>query len=101
VQDEAGRRHWAAKCFTRHVDGLQDRYHRIDAHLQQHRLPFMVDFRYLPDIVLVRGQWYAFLKMDWVEGLRLDEAGGSWSLIGPWYARSSRIIRGKHFDAVY
>ena len=64
---------WALKCFTRQVKGLQERYRRIDAHLRQQPLPFMVGFRYLPDEVLVRGQRFPVLKMDWVEGLQLDE----------------------------
>jgi len=73
IQDAAGRRAWAAKCFTRDVPGLQERYREIGAHLHRCRLPFMVDFEYLPEGVLVRGQWYPLLKMEWVEGLRLNE----------------------------
>jgi WD40 repeat protein len=64
---------WAVKCFTRQVPDLHERYHRIAAHLQQYPLPFMVDFRYLADGVRVKNQWYPLLRMDWVEGLRLDE----------------------------
>ncbi len=64
---------WAVKCFTKDKPGLQERYRHIDAHLQQQGLPFMVRFQYLPDEVLVRGGRFAALKMDWVEGLRLDQ----------------------------
>ncbi len=64
---------WAVKCFTKDKPGLQERYRQIDAHLQQQRLPFMVRFRYLPDEVQVRGTRYPALKMDWIEGLRLDQ----------------------------
>ena len=35
------------ECFTREVPGLQERYRQIAAHLEQARLPFTVDFRYL------------------------------------------------------
>ena len=63
----------ALKCFTRPVRGLQERYQRIAAHLAQHKLPFMVEFGYLPDEVLIRGHRFPVLKMDWIEGLRLDE----------------------------
>lgn len=73
VHDTAGPDAWAVKCFTRHVPGRQERYHLIDTHLREHPLPFMVGFRYVPSGVLVGGDWYPFLKMDWVEGLRLDE----------------------------
>jgi len=73
VRSPSDAQSWAVKCFTRHVPGLQERYGHIDAHLRGHRLPFMVGFQYLPESVLVRGQWYPFLKMHWVDGLRLDE----------------------------
>ena len=52
---------------------LEERYHYINEHLRKHYLPFMVGFRYAPEGALVRGERYAFLKMDWVDGLRLDE----------------------------
>ena len=65
---------WALKCFTRAVSNLQRRYHAVERHLQGHaRLPFMVRFAYLNEGILVQGRWYSVLKMDWVEGLRLDE----------------------------
>lgn len=73
VRSQVADQKWAVKCFTKHKSGLQERYREIDLHLQQHPLPFMVGFRYVPDGVLVRGQRYAFLKMEWVEGLQLDE----------------------------
>ncbi len=65
---------WALKCFTRQVADLRRRYDAIGSHLKGHaKLPFMVDFRYLEEGILVRGRWYSVLKMDWVEGLRLDD----------------------------
>jgi WD40 repeat protein len=64
---------WAVKCFTREVPGLRERYAEISAHLRQARLPFTVDFLYLEQGVRVRGAWYPVLKMEWVEGLALNE----------------------------
>jgi formylglycine-generating enzyme required for sulfatase activity len=64
---------WALKCFTRPVVGQRDRYRRIAEELERARLPFTVDFRYLEQGVRVRGQWFAVLKMRWVEGLTLDK----------------------------
>jgi hypothetical protein len=66
-------RKWAVKCFTRQVAGLRDRYAAISAHLKQASLKFMVDFTYLDQGIKVAGQWYPILKMDWVEGLTLNE----------------------------
>jgi WD40 repeat protein len=64
---------WAVKCFTREVPGLRERYSEISRHLQQAKLPFTVDFSYLEQGIRVRGQWYPILKMQWVEGLTLNE----------------------------
>ena len=69
------RRNWAIKCFTKHVSGLQERYQQVDLHLREQRdqLPFLIDFEYLPDEALVRGARYPVVKMDWVQGLCLNE----------------------------
>ncbi len=69
----AGPPHLALKCFTRQVHGLRHRYQQIDAHLNGRRLPFMVRFAYQDEGILVGQQRYPLLKMDWVEGLRLDQ----------------------------
>jgi hypothetical protein len=63
--------HLALKCFTRQVHGLRHRYQQIDAHLNGRRLPFMVDFAYQDEGILIGQQPYPLLKMDWVQGLRL------------------------------
>jgi hypothetical protein len=64
---------WAVKCFTREVRGRGERYHAISTHLRQAKLPFMVDFEYLEEGILVRGSWYPVVKMRWVEGLTLND----------------------------
>jgi serine/threonine protein kinase len=64
---------WALKCFTRPVVGQRDRYRRIAEELERARLPFTVDFRYLEQGVRAGGQWFAALKMRWVEGLALNQ----------------------------
>jgi uncharacterized protein (TIGR03067 family) len=64
---------WAIKCFTRQVPGLRERYFEISKHLAQAKLPFTVDFEFLLRGILIRGDWYPVLKMQWVEGLLLNE----------------------------
>ncbi len=64
---------WAVKCFTREALGLRDRYQEISAHLQKAKLPFTVDFTYLEQGIRVAGAWYPVLKMQWVEGLTLNQ----------------------------
>jgi WD40 repeat protein len=73
VRGPATGERWAVKCFTRQVAGLRERYAAISAHLRQARLRFTVDFHYLEQGIRVRGQWYPVLKMEWVEGLLLNE----------------------------
>ncbi len=64
---------WAVKCFTREAPGLRDRYQEIGAHLRRMKLPFTVDFTYLEQGIRVVGKWYPVLKMEWVEGLTLNQ----------------------------
>jgi formylglycine-generating enzyme required for sulfatase activity len=64
---------WAVKCFTRAAPAQRERYAAISAYLRQARLPFTVDFDYLEQGIRVGGRWYPALKMDWVEGLLLNE----------------------------
>jgi HEAT repeat protein len=71
MRSAAGR--WAIKCFTRQVSSLSERYAAISRHLREANLPFAVDFTFLEQGIRVRGQWYPALKMQWVEGLTLNE----------------------------
>ena len=64
---------WAVKCFTREVPGLRERYQEISAWLSKAKLPFSVEFSYLEQGIRVRGQWFPILKMQWVEGLTLNQ----------------------------
>lgn len=67
-----GQRDWAVRCFLRDFRDQQERYAAISDHLGRVRLPYTVDFTFLSQGILVRGQWYPILKMEWVEGERLD-----------------------------
>jgi hypothetical protein len=64
---------WAVKCFTRLVAGRRERYEEVSRHLARARLPFTVDFVYLEEGVRVHGRWYPVVKMQWVEGLLLNQ----------------------------
>ena len=69
---------WAVKCFTREAVGLRERYHEISGWLKQAKLPFTVDFSYLEQGIRVAGQWHPVLKMQWVEGLTLNQFVGKY-----------------------
>ncbi len=70
---------WAVKCFTREVAGLRQRYDAISRHLRQAKLSFTADFSYLDEGIRVRGSWFPILKMQWVEGLTLNEFVGRYA----------------------
>jgi formylglycine-generating enzyme required for sulfatase activity len=90
---------WAVKCFTRESPGLKERYRKISAHLNQARLPFMVDFQFVEPGIRVGSAWYPFLKMRWVEGLNLNQFVGEHvtrpstlkQLLGLWVKLSARL----------
>ncbi|MGA2034766.1 MAG: putative Ig domain-containing protein [Thermoguttaceae bacterium] len=63
---------WALKCFTSEIRGQRERYRIIAEHLEQARLSFAVDFRYLEEGVRVGEHWFPALKMRWIEGLTLN-----------------------------
>ncbi|MGE5140225.1 MAG: hypothetical protein ACM3JD_12240, partial [Rudaea sp.] len=66
-----GEKH-AVRCFLRPVPNVDKRYAVISDYLERAHLPFMVEFKYLARGIRVRGDWYPILKMEWIEGDRLD-----------------------------
>ncbi|HEY1189625.1 MAG TPA: SUMF1/EgtB/PvdO family nonheme iron enzyme [Gemmata sp.] len=66
-------REWAVKCFTRPVRGLAERYARISEALERANLPFSIEFKFLPEGIRVGGGWHPVVKMEWVEGLLLNQ----------------------------
>jgi hypothetical protein len=66
-------RDWAVKCFTRPVVGLAQRYARVSEALEHAKLPFVVGFSFLPEGMLVAGARRPVVKMEWVEGLLLNQ----------------------------
>jgi formylglycine-generating enzyme required for sulfatase activity len=73
LRSVAGDRRWAVKCFTRPIAGQRERYAAVSDQLRQARLRFTVHFQYLEQGIRVAGRWYPILKMDWVDGLLLNE----------------------------
>jgi hypothetical protein len=69
----ADSREWAVKCFTRPVVGLDKRYERVTAALTAANLPFTIPFTFLSEGVRVSGRWLPAVKMQWVDGLQLNQ----------------------------
>jgi WD40 repeat protein len=72
VRTAAGR-DFAVKCFTRPVVGLDHRYEQVGRALAKANLPFAVEFAYLTEGIRVGGAWRPVVKMDWVDGLQLNQ----------------------------
>ena len=72
-QLQSGRKVFAVRCFIRPVTDQQQRYEALSRYLQAIQLPHLVNFTYLPQGILVRGQWYPVVKMDWVSGQQLHQ----------------------------
>lgn len=64
----------AVRCFLRQInDDQQERYRLLANYLGDKSAPMFVNFEYQPNGILVNGKWYPIVKMEWVEGLHLDE----------------------------
>ncbi|HUS34470.1 MAG TPA: hypothetical protein VM680_03875 [Verrucomicrobiae bacterium] len=68
----AGGKRYAVRCFVRQIMGQQGRYARLCEHLGKMTMPWLVDFNYYLKGIMVRGEWYPIVKMDWVEGAPLN-----------------------------
>jgi serine/threonine protein kinase len=66
-------REWAVKCFTRSVTGLDSRYDKVSQALAKANLPFTIPFSYLTEGIRVAGRWMPIVKMEWVDGLQLNQ----------------------------
>ncbi len=64
---------WAIKCFLRNTPDLHKRYAKIADHLGTVTLPYFVAFDYLDEGIRVRGHWFPIVRMQWVDGLPLNE----------------------------
>jgi len=68
-----GGRDWAVKCFTRPAIGLAERYAQVSEALSRAHFPFTVHFSYLAAGIRIGNEWRPAVKMDWVEGLQLNQ----------------------------
>jgi hypothetical protein len=64
---------WAVRCFWREYADMQERYEAIARRLQVVHLPYTVGFEYLSQGIRVKGKWFPILKMEWVDGVLLND----------------------------
>lgn len=71
IQTPGGAR--AVRCFTSRVSDHQERYARLHQHTNGKALSMLAAFEYQPNGIRVNGVWYPIVKMEWVNGVRLDD----------------------------
>ena len=62
---------FALKCWVEDLGDLKIRYKAIDRYLNQIKLPYFVDFSYDEQGILVNGQKFPTIRMEWVNGIGL------------------------------
>ncbi len=68
----------AVRCFTSHISDQQERYAKLNQHVQERYVPTLVDFEYQAKGMQVNGTWYPIVKMEWVDGIALDQQVAAW-----------------------
>jgi hypothetical protein len=63
---------FAVRCFRGDAPDREERYRHIAAHLAAHHVPAIGAFKFDPDGILVGGQTFPILLMEWIEGHTLD-----------------------------
>lgn len=66
-------RRYAVKCFTEQIRDLSERYDAISGRLASIGQPWKIAFEFIPEGIFVDGNHYPVLKMDWVEGMTLEQ----------------------------
>jgi len=67
---------WAARCFTRRVPDLEQRYDAIGRFVRVSPDGPMVDATLVRNGILVGGDWHPIIKMRWVKGKSLNRFVG-------------------------
>ena len=70
---QCGQNAWAVKCFLHDRSDQRPRYAAMSEHLGRVRLPYTIGFTFLPQGISVGRQWYPILKMEWVQGIPLND----------------------------
>lgn len=64
---------WAIRCFLQEGDHQQQRYEAISHYFLHQGFKFAVPFEFMREGIKIGDSWYPILKMEWVDGLTLDQ----------------------------
>jgi hypothetical protein len=63
---------FAVRCFRGYLGDRDQRYRAIQDHLRNAPVAYLSDFTYAPEGILVGGQRFPIIFMQWIEGPTLD-----------------------------
>lgn len=66
-------RSYAVRCFLQEGDHQVERYEAISRYFLQQGFKFAVPFQFIRRGIRINGSWYPILKMDWVDGITVDQ----------------------------
>ncbi|MBZ0189125.1 MAG: hypothetical protein K8F91_22965, partial [Candidatus Obscuribacterales bacterium] len=64
---------YAVKCFLRNVFDQHRRYAHLTQFTTTTNVEYMVDFEYQLKGIAIEDNWFPIVKMEWVDGLTLDQ----------------------------
>lgn len=67
---------YALRCWTGEIGDSEQRYERISAYINPLSSSYFVPFVYIKEGIMVNGQAWPILRMDWTEGIDLKEYVG-------------------------
>ena len=65
---EVSHNNYALRCWNKDIGDSKNRYEKIDDYLKQVRLPYFVDFKYVPEGILINGKKWPITRMEWADG---------------------------------
>lgn len=68
-----GSRNWAVRCFLHEIKDQEARYKQISKFVLNDDLVYTVTFDYQREGIRVGSEWYPILKMEWVDGIALEQ----------------------------
>ena len=63
----------ALRCWNKDIGDSKNRYEKIGDYLKQVRLPYFVDFKYVPEGILINGKKWPITRMEWADGESLRD----------------------------
>lgn len=59
---------YAIRCFSTPVHDQSERYRRMSNFICSDNLPYTMDFHFMEKGILLNGQWFPLVKMEWIHG---------------------------------